>query len=178
MCGLAGEICFEGHADVAAVAGMAATMADRGPDGGGAWAQGPVALAHRRLKVIDLSASGSQPMVDSRFGLTAVFNGCIYNYRELRQQLRRDGYAFFSESDTEVILKAYHRWGESFVDHLVGMFACCVVERDTGRVVLARDRLRIKPLYLAETPNRVRFASSLPAILAAGDVDTTVDTAA
>jgi asparagine synthase (glutamine-hydrolysing) len=120
MCGIAGEIRFGGaDADTAAVTRMAATMSDRGPDGSGAWAQGHVALAHRRLRIIDLSESGAQPMVDSQLGLAIVFNGCVYNHRELRAELeQRHGYTFFSNSDTEVLLKAYYHWGERFVDRL------------------------------------------------------------
>ncbi|SCL35637.1 asparagine synthase (glutamine-hydrolysing) [Micromonospora pallida] len=176
MCGLAGEIRRDGsRADVAAVERMAATMHDRGPDGGGVWAQGPVALGHQRLKIIDLSAASGQPLVDPAAGLAGVFNGCVYNYRELRAELQARGHTFFSSGDTEVVLKAYAEWRDDFVDHLVGMFAVAIVERDTGRLVLARDRLGIKPLYLAETPDRVRFASTLPAILAGGGVDTTID---
>ena len=86
-------------------------------------------------------------MHDPDLGLTVAFNGCIYNYPELRQQLLGKGYRFFSHSDTEVILKGYREWGERVVDHLKGMFAFAVAERDTGRVVLARDRLGVKPLY-------------------------------
>ncbi|MFB9376213.1 N-acetylglutaminylglutamine amidotransferase [Kineococcus gynurae] len=176
MCGVCGEITFDGRAaDVAAVQRMSEVLAPRGPDSEGLWAQGRIAFGHRRLSIIDLSACGAQPMVDPELGLTAVFNGCIYNYRELLEELRGHGYRFVSHSDTEVILKAYHRWGTDFVDHLVGMFAVVLTERDTGRVVMARDRLGIKPLYLAETSGRLRFASSLPALLAAGDVDTTID---
>lgn len=176
MCGLCGEVRFDGHAaDVAAVQRMSQTLAPRGPDGEGVWAQGRVAFGHRRLSIIDLSACGAQPMQDPELGLTAVFNGCIYNYPQLREELTGYGYRFVSTSDTEVIVKGYHRWGVDVVDHLIGMFAVVVHERDTGRVVLMRDRLGIKPLYLAETPGRLRFASSLPALLAAGDVDTTID---
>src|SRR3954451_15674343 len=114
-------------------------------------------------------------MVDNELGLTAVFNGCIYDYKELRAELEGHGYRFFSTSDTEVLIKGYHRWGIDFVDHLHGMFAVVIHERDTGRVVMARDRLGIKPLYLAERPGRLRFASTLPALLAAGDVGTDLD---
>ena len=125
-------------------------------------------------------SSTSPPAAPSRWsttssGLTAVFNGCIYDYQELRAELEGHGYRFFSTSDTEVILKGYHHWGTDVVSHLHGMFAFVIHERDTGRVVLARDRLGIKPLYLAETPGRLRFASTLPALLRAGDVDTSVD---
>jgi asparagine synthetase B (glutamine-hydrolysing) len=103
MCGIAGEIRLTGDADIAAVERMAAVLAPRGPDGNGSFAQGGIALAHRRLKIIDLSASGAQPMVDPQLGLAIVFNGCIYNYRELRAELESDGYRFFSRSDTEVL---------------------------------------------------------------------------
>jgi len=176
MCGVCGEIRLNGDpADVGAVRAMAEVMVPRGPDGGGVFAQGRVALGHRRLKVIDLSEHAQQPMVDPALGLAIVFNGCIYNYPELRQELIAKGYAFFSHGDTEVILKAYHAWGRDCVRRFHGMFAFCIWERDSGRVVLARDRLGIKPLYLAEGPGRLRFASSLPALLAAGEVDTDVD---
>ncbi|GGL90420.1 asparagine synthetase B [Micromonospora yangpuensis] len=154
---------------------MAATMSDRGPDDGGLWAQGPVAFGHRRLKIIDLSAASGQPIVDSAAGLTGVFNGCVYNYRELREELQAKGHRFFSTGDSEVVLKAYAEWGLDFVDHLIGMFAVAITERATGRLVLARDRLGIKPLYVAETPGVVRFASTVPALLAGGDVDTDLD---
>ncbi|GAB3170723.1 N-acetylglutaminylglutamine amidotransferase [Micromonospora palomenae] len=154
---------------------MAATMSDRGPDDSGVWSQGPVALGHRRLKIIDLSAASGQPLVDPDSGLTGVFNGCVYNYRELREELQAKGHRFFSSGDSEVVVKAYAEWGLDFVDHLIGMFAVAITERDTGRLVLARDRLGIKPLYLAETPGVVRFASTLPALLAGGGVDTAID---
>ncbi|MER7365741.1 N-acetylglutaminylglutamine amidotransferase [Nonomuraea wenchangensis] len=176
MCGVCGEIRFDDEeADIAAVDRMTEAMHDRGPDGSGLWSQGPVALGHRRLKIIDLSDKAAQPMVDGELGLAVVFNGCLYNYAELRDELRRDGYRFYSTSDTEVLMKAYHRWGTACVERFKGMFAFAVAERDTGRVVLGRDRLGIKPMYLAEDGRRLRFASSLPALLAAGDVDTGVD---
>lgn len=176
MCGIAGEIRFDGAAaDPSVVARITAAMARRGPDGTGLHAAGPVALGHRRLKIIDLSERGAQPMVDSALGLSIVFNGCIYNYRELRAELEAVGYAFFSDSDTETVLKAYAHWGPECVDHFLGMFAFAVAERDTGRVTLGRDRLGIKPLYLDERAGSVRFASSLPALLAGGGVDTSLD---
>ena len=176
MCGIAGELRYDGHAaDGEAVRRMLPCLESRGPDGEGLWTSGPVAFGHRRLKIIDLSDAGRQPMTDSTLGLTLVFNGCIYNYQALRSELQGYGYRFFSTSDTEVILKAYHRWGADCVTHFLGMFAFAVVEHDSGRVMLARDRLGIKPLYLAETPGRLRFASTLPALLAAGDVDTSLD---
>ncbi|KPK06269.1 MAG: asparagine synthase, partial [Betaproteobacteria bacterium SG8_39] len=114
-------------------------------------------------------------MTDPALGLTLVFNGCIYNYRALRSELEALGYCFFSEGDTEVVLKAWHAWGAGCCERLQGMFAFAVHERDSGRVILVRDRLGIKPLYIAESPGRLRFASSLPALLAAGGVDTALD---
>ena len=179
MCGLSGELRRDGSgADVEAVLRMTATMADRGPDGVGVWAAGPVAMGHRRLKVIDLSECAQQPMVDGELGLTVTFNGCVYNYPELRAELEARGHRFFSHGDTEVVLKGYAEWGLDVVDHLKGMFAVALVERDTGRVVLMRDRLGVKPLYVAEVDGAVRWASTLPALLAGGGVDTTLDTAA
>ncbi len=179
MCGLSGEIRFDGSAaDVDAVSRMSCTMACRGPNGQGVWQYGRVALAHRRLSIIDLSDAGGQPLVDSELGLTIVFNGCVYNYQQLRDELVGHGYRFFSTSDTEVVLKAYHRWGTACVDHFLGMFAFVIVERDSGRTILGRDRLGIKPLYLSQVGARLRFASTLPALLAGGDVDTTIDTVA
>jgi len=176
MCGIAGEYRWDGQpADVNAVVRMTETLRRRGPDDSGVWASGRVALGHRRLKIIDLSNAGAQPMIDSELGLSLVFNGCIYNHQQLRAELERDGYSFFSHSDSEVILKAYARWGTDCVDHFAGMFAFAVFERTTGRLVLARDRLGIKPLYLAEHRGRVGFASTLPALLAAGGVNTDLD---
>ncbi|MCA2219382.1 N-acetylglutaminylglutamine amidotransferase [Jidongwangia harbinensis] len=176
MCGIGGELRFDGQAaDGDAVRRMLPCLESRGPDGEGLWERGPVALGHRRLKIIDLSEAGGQPMTDDELGLTLVFNGCIYNYRQLRSTLEQSGYRFFSTSDTEVILKAYHRWGADCVQHFLGMFAFAIVEHGSGTVMLARDRLGIKPMYLASSPGRLRFASTLPALLAAGDVDTSLD---
>ncbi|WP_210505858.1 N-acetylglutaminylglutamine amidotransferase [Naasia sp. SYSU D00057] len=178
MCGIAGDIVFSGgRADLGAVSRMTAELERRGPDGGGGWDGGWVALGHRRLKVIDLSSDGAQPFVDDELGLSLVFNGCIYNHHELRRELEGE-YRFTSTSDTEVVLKAYSRWGEDFVHHLVGMFAVAIVDVRRKRVVLARDRLGIKPIYLTERPGALRFASTLPALLAAGGVDTELDEAA
>lgn len=150
-------------------------LAPRGPDGSGLAIHGNVALGHRRLRIIDLSEKARQPMVDAELGLAIAFNGCIYNYPELREELEGKGYRFFSKGDTEVILKAWHAWGKECVKRFHGMFAFVLHERDSGRVVMARDRFGIKPLYLAETPHSIRFASSLPALLRAGDVDTSID---
>ena len=179
MCGICGEITFGvNRVDSAAVERMVSTMFSRGPDGSGLVARGKVVFGHRRLKIIDLSEAAQQPMVDSDLGLSITFNGAIYNYKELKNELEEKGYRFFSTGDTEVILKAYHAWGSECVRRLNGMFAFAIHERDTGRVVLARDRLGIKPLYYTESSQNFRFASTLPALLAAGGVDTTLDSVA
>jgi asparagine synthase (glutamine-hydrolysing) len=178
MCGIGGEVALRRAPDLEAVRRIGDVLAPRGPDGSGEWHSANVALTHRRLKVIDLSAAGDQPLVDRELGLVIVFNGCIYNHDELRIELRAAGYTFRSRSDTEVIVKAFHRWRERCVEHLIGMFAFAIVEIDSGRVVLCRDRLGIKPLYLAEVDGALRFASTLPALLAAGPIDTEIDAVA
>jgi asparagine synthase (glutamine-hydrolysing) len=176
MCGIAGEVRVDGRLpDIGAVDRMAGAMAPRGPDGAGVWSAGGVALGHRRLAIIDLSGRGHQPMVDPELGLAVVFNGCIYNHRELRRELEGAGYGFFSTSDTEVLLKGWDHWGEGLVDRLAGMFAFALAERDSGRVVLVRDRLGVKPLYLADVDGALRFASSVPALVAAGGIDASID---
>jgi asparagine synthase (glutamine-hydrolysing) len=176
MCGICGEVRFDGRsADVAAVTRMTAAMTARGPDADGVVAHGPVAFGHRRLSIIDLSSHGAQPMVDSELGLTLLFNGCIYNYKQLREELQAAGYRFFSTADSEVLLKAFHKWGPQCVERFKGMFAFAIADRDSGVVTLGRDRLGIKPLYLAESPGRLRFASSVRALLDGGDVDTELD---
>src|SRR5256714_5592322 len=176
MCGIAGEVRVDGRLpDIGAVDRMAGAMAPRGPDGAGVWSAGGVALGHRRLAIIDLSGRGHQPMVDPELGLAVVFNGCIYNHRELRRELEGAGYRFFSTSDTEVLLKGWDHWGEGLVDRLAGMFAFALAERDSGRVVLVRDRLGVKPLYLADGDGALRFASSVPALVAAGGIDASID---
>ena len=109
MCGATGEVRLDGKTpDISAVAAMAEVMVARGPDSSGVWSQGRVALGHRRLKIIDLSEAGAQPMVDAELGLSVAWNGCIYNYEELRAELTGHGYRFFSHSDTEVLIKGYH----------------------------------------------------------------------
>jgi asparagine synthase (glutamine-hydrolysing) len=178
MCGICGQVTFYGNASDSSLAAMTQQMSPRGPDAGGTFSQNRIAFGHRRLSIIDLAAASQQPMIDPELGLAIVFNGCIYNFRELRSELMAKGYRFFSQGDTEVILKAYAEWGPRCVERFYGMFAFALWERDSGRVVLARDRLGIKPLYYAEQPGRLRFASTLPALLAGGDIDTTIDPAA
>ena len=179
MCGIAGELRFDGREpDLGAMVRMNARQRRRGPDSGGVFAQANRAFGHRRLKIMDLSESAQQPMFDPLLGMGIVFNGAVYNHPQLRAELESLGYRFYSHGDTEVLLKAYHAWGEAFVTRLNGMFAFAIWERDSGRVLLGRDRLGIKPLYYAPIAGGLRFASALPALLDAGDVDPTVDAAA
>jgi len=135
-------------------------------------------MGHRRLKIIDLSDASSQPFVDREAGLAVVFNGCIYNYRELRSELEARGHSFRSQGDTEVILRSWKEWGKACVLRFNGMFAFAVHELHSRQTWLARDRLGIKPLYLQPVSGGLRFASSLPALLAGGDVDTSINTTA
>ena len=179
MCGIAGEFRFDGLApDQAKIARMTERLARRGPDAGGAYHDGPLAFGHRRLAIIDLSPLSNQPMVDDTLGLALVFNGTIYNYPELRVELHAKGYQFFSDGDTEVILKAYAEWGEACTEHLHGAFAFAVWNRKAQTLFLARDRLGIKPLYFSQDKQSLRFASTTQALLAAGGVDTRVDAVA
>jgi len=176
MCGICGEIRFDGNApDMSVIEKMKHRMAARGPDDSGSFSAGNWGCGHRRLQIMDLTNKSQQPMVDSQLGFAIVFNGAIYNHPELRSELRELGYSFFSEGDTEVVLKAYHAWGEACLGRLKGMFAFAIWERDRGRVFLARDRLGIKPLYFCRDRARFRFASTLPALLATGEVDTEID---
>lgn len=176
MCGIAGEIRFDGEpVDVAALSRMNERQQPRGPDGQGLQVSDRFGFGHRRLKIMDLSEAAQQPMFDPALGAGIVFNGAVYNHADLREELEAAGYHFHSTGDTEVLLKAWHAWGPDFVKRLNGMFAFAIWERDSGRVLLGRDRLGIKPLYLAPITGGLRFASSLPALLAAGGIDTAID---
>ena len=175
MCGICGEFRFDGVTpDLALTHRMMEKLERRGPDHAGSYSDGPVALGHRRLSIIDLSEHSNQPLVDQELGLALVFNGTIYNYPALRSELQAKGYHFFSTGDTEVILKAYAEWGEACVERLHGMFAFAVWDMRKQFLMLARDRMGIKPLYYTLTGNRLRFASNIQALLAAGDVDTSI----
>src|SRR5690606_21316452 len=176
MCGIAGELRFDRRpADLAAVERITHHLAPRGPDACGFHSAGPIALGHRRLKIMDLCEASGQPMIDSELGLSMVFNGAIYNYPELRNELEGMGYRFFSGGDTEVLLKGYHAWGTGLLPRLNGMFAFAIWERDSQTLFLARDRLGVKPLYLARDAKRLRFASSLPALVAGGEISNVLD---
>ncbi len=176
MCGICGELRFDGkRPDLGAVGRMTARLEQRGPDHEGVFSDGPLAFGHRRLAILDLSHHGDQPMVDQELGLALVFNGTIYNYPQLREELIGLGYHFFSSGDSEVILKAWHAWGEGCVERLSGMFAFAVWDKREQRLFLARDRMGIKPLYYSEAGGRLRFASNTQALLAGGGVDSDID---
>jgi asparagine synthase (glutamine-hydrolysing) len=147
---------------------MRDALQHRGPDDAGAWwsADARAALAHRRLSIIDLSTDARQPMGDSSGQLQIVFNGEIYNYRELKQTLESLGHHFRTASDTEVILEAYRAWGDRCLDHLNGMFAFALYDSTAGRVLLARDRAGEKPLYYRRYGRALAFASELKGLLA------------
>lgn len=141
-------------------------MAHRGPDGSGVWASGSAGLAHRRLAIIDLTG-GRQPMVSAASTAVLTFNGEIYNYRDLRQELQADGIQFQEQGDTEVVLRAYERWGGDCVSRLEGMFAFAVWDPRARHLFAARDRLGIKPFYYRWNGGTLTFASELKGIIAA-----------
>lgn len=171
MCGIAG---MAGRSDEVLVRAMMDTLVHRGPDDAGCHLGEGVALGHRRLSIIDLDG-GHQPMADHTGKRHLVFNGEIYNYRELRTTLAEKGYPFHTASDTEVILAAYEAWGDDCVKHLRGMFAFALWDAGRMRLLLARDRLGIKPLYYAEVGETLYFGSEIKAVLAAGEVARELD---
>lgn len=177
MCGIAGELQFnKKYTPHANLENVLSKQFNRGPDDGQIYLTKRIALGHRRLKIFDLSNRGMQPMVDSDLGLALVFNGAIYNFVALRQELKAKGYSFISDSDTEVLLKAYHAWGKECVHRLHGMFAFAIWEQDTDKLILVRDRLGIKPLYYSiDARSGFKFASTLPALIEFGGVDTSID---
>lgn len=171
MCGICGEVFFnDTPVTQENAAAMNPAMAMRGPDHEALTETGRVAFGHRRLKIIDLSAASNQPFADTDLGLLLVFNGAIYNYQALRKELEGMGYAFRSDGDTEVIVKAFHAWGERCVERFNGMFAFVIYDETKDRVFMARDRLGIKPLYYHKGQNSLLFASSLPALLETGKI--------
>jgi asparagine synthase (glutamine-hydrolysing) len=166
MCGICGQFRFDGEiVSIKSLEDMMSKLVRRGPDSNGTWLEGKVGFGHQRLSVIDLSLSGSQPMVDELLKLSLVFNGTIYNYKALRDELIGKGYSFFSSSDTEVVIKAYHCWGETCVHHLDGMFAFAIWDKSSEELFVARDRMGIKPLYYSLTPKMFTFASNSQALL-------------
>ncbi len=176
MCGICGELNFNGQpANLSLIEKMMKQLSRRGPDHGGSFSDGALAFGHRRLSIIDLSTKAHQPMIDSNLGLSIVFNGTIYNYKELRTELKKLGYNFFSEGDTEVILKAFHKWGTNCVEKLHGMFAFAIWNHQTQQLFLARDRFGIKPLYYSQQNQKLIFASTLQALVATGEINTQID---
>ncbi len=175
MCGIAGLLGASAESAAGRVQRMTDALAHRGPDAQGVWNDGPVALGHRRLSIIDTSSAGDQPFRSADGRHVLVFNGEIYNYRELRRILEQGGSTFRTASDTEVLLQAYRTWGEACLDRLVGMFAFAVHDRENGDVLIARDRLGIKPLYVYHAGKELLFASELRALLASGSVPRRLD---
>src|SRR6266567_5448116 len=170
MCGIAGVYRFDGQSpspeEVSALAVMGKTQRHRGPDDRGQGVFGPCALANQRLSILDLSPLGHMPMLSDDGRLALTQNGEIYNYVELRDELRRLGHVFRSDGDTEVILRAYEQWGTSCVEHFVGMWAFGLYDAAEQSLLLSRDRLGIKPLYLHATAERLVFASEIKSIVA------------
>ncbi len=148
-------------------------LAPRGPDGGGTWFDGRCALGHRRLAIVDLSPAGAQPML--RDGLAIVYNGMVYNFRSLRRELEAAGESFRSDSDTEVLLAGWRRWGPGLLPRLSGMFAFALWDGGTGELVLARDRFGKKPLLFRRAGGRLVFASDLVALQLADETRGSVD---
>ncbi|HEV2763634.1 MAG TPA: asparagine synthase (glutamine-hydrolyzing) [Pyrinomonadaceae bacterium] len=174
MCGIAGMVGFEGRREAAArVRRMTRALARRGPDGEGLEAWDGAALGHRRLAIFDLSDAGRQPMLSDDGRVGVVFNGAVYNFRSLRAELEARGCRFRSHTDTEVLVHGYREWGlDDLVARLRGMFAFGVWDDAAQRLFLVRDRLGVKPLVYAETPDgRLAFASNVRALRAAGLVE-------
>jgi asparagine synthase (glutamine-hydrolysing) len=178
MCGIAGQFNFQRREPVEreTIVRMARSIAHRGPDDEGFFIAGPIGLGFRRLSIIDL-AGGHQPMSDAEETVWIIFNGEIYNYRELRAELQSKGYQFRTNSDTEVIIHAYKEWGSDAFNHLNGMFGLAIWEVQTQRLVLARDAMGIKLIYYKIDNGTLTFGSEIRAILAAQksrpDVDPT-----
>lgn len=164
MCGITGIYTSGTPVDEAALRDMSRRLAHRGPDGQGVYVEGPVGLAHKRLAIIDLEG-GHQPLVDRDRNLVLIANGEIYNHLELRRELIRQGCRFSTHSDSETILHAYAVWGIDFLRHFHGMFAFALYDGRRGRLILVRDRLGIKPLYVLRRPDRILFGSELKALL-------------
>jgi asparagine synthase (glutamine-hydrolysing) len=166
VCGLAGIVDFGGQIESGEAARMADLLAHRGPDDWGEWSEPGVALAHRRLAILDLSRDGRQPMADEHGRYRLLHNGEVYNYLELRRELEAHGYRFRSRTDTEVILASYDRWGESCVARFNGMWAFAIWDRERRQLFCARDRFGVKPFYYRLEGGRLCFASELKAFKA------------
>lgn len=171
MCGIAGIADFEKRSEIrTATSRMTAALSHRGPDASGLWTEGQVvALGHRRLSIIDLSEAANQPMTDASGRYVIVFNGELYNFKEVRTRLA--AYPFRTHSDTEVLLAAYISWGEDCLAAFNGMFAFAIWDKVEQKLFMARDRLGIKPFYYAQQEGRFLFASEMRALLASGLVE-------
>ena len=170
MCGIAGQFNFQRREPVerATIVRMARSIAHRGPDDEGFFIAGPVGLGFRRLSIIDLT-SGHQPMSDAEETVWVIFNGEIYNYRELRAELQSKGHQFRTNSDTEVIIHGYKEWGTQVFDRLNGMFGLAIWDVPTQRLVVARDAMGIKLVYYKIDDGTLTFGSEIRSILAAED---------
>lgn len=177
MCGIVG---FLGSFERKLLEAMSVSISHRGPDDDGVWCDHDhgVGFAHRRLSIIDLSPAGHQPMWDVARRAVIAYNGELYNYRELRDGLVRDGFRFNSTSDTEVILNLYLRDGVHCLERLNGIFAFALWDAEKCKLLLARDGLGVKPLYYARTPNGIVFASEIKALMQVPELDTELDTSA
>jgi asparagine synthase (glutamine-hydrolysing) len=170
MCGICGEIRFnDTRVDESKMRHMMKSIAKRGPDHSDEYQHNNVYLGHRRLSIIDISSKSHQPMVDEKSKKAIVFNGVIYNYKEIRELLLKKGYIFSSDGDTEVILKSYDYYGEDCVKYLDGVFSFCIYDPNTKELFLARDRLGIKPLYYKLDSKYFAFASNTKALIGRND---------
>lgn len=176
MCGIAGIFNLNSAlVDHASVKAMGNSLAHRGPDGEGLYVEGNIGLAHRRLAILDLSDAGRQPMVSANGEWVVVFNGCIYNYKELREELLNLGYAFSSRTDTEVITQSLAAWGPSVFEKFNGMFAIAAWNVSEQALYLSRDRYGVKPLYYWFNGKTIAFASEIKAIIQHSDYRIDVD---
>ena len=176
MCGIAGKIDFSGEKVTRMyLKRMTDAIAHRGPDGEGQYVDRNVGIAHRRLSIIDLSPRASQPMISEKNDIVITYNGELYNYREIKKDLKEKGYKFYSDSDTEVVLYAYAEWGEKCVSLFNGMFAFSIWDKRNNCIFIARDRYGIKPLYYFIDNQKFVFASEQRAILANHDIPNILD---
>jgi len=176
MCGIAGLFSLAGEpVSAARIQRMCELIEHRGPDDSGLWVDGPIGLGHRRLSIIDLSTRGRNPMPNEDESIWLIFNGEIYNYRDLRPGLIERGHKFRSETDSEVIIHLYEEMGSSFIGELNGMFAFALWDATHRRLLLARDRFGVKPLYYSLIGKTLAFASEVKAFLALPDFKVSVD---
>jgi len=175
MCGIVGEYIFNKNYNNHNIELLLDQIKTRGPDYSGFIVNQCISLGHSRLSIIDLSASSNQPFEDKDAQLTMVYNGCIYNYKELREDLVKKGYVFKTVGDTEVVLKSYQEWGYDCLKKFEGDFALAVWDNRNKKLFLARDRFGVKPLYFSNNKNFFRFGSSLQSIIAKKDINLELD---